>query len=89
MGILGGRADKLGNDYEYSFGVWLLLQVLLGDELSVTVEANGLDEKGVEYWVSSQNGNRCAYQCKRQNSSYGNSTISRLENENVISNAFF
>ena len=47
----GGLADKLGNRYE---GRWVATQLLrlLNEEIrSVTVEAIGDDERGVDLWI--------------------------------------
>jgi len=65
----GGLADKLGNRYE---GRWLAtkLLLLLNEKiLSVTVEAIGDDERGVDLWIVQKNGVRQAHQCKARNGS--------------------
>jgi hypothetical protein len=65
----GGRADKLGNRHE---GRWVTKQLLrlLNEEIrSVTIEAIGDDEKGIDLWVEDTNGFRQAQQCKARNSS--------------------
>ena len=80
----GGRADKLGNRYE---GLWVAKQLLelLKEELqSVTVEAIGDDEIGVDMWVVSKEGVRFAHQCKARNKSKPAWTIADLGRAGVI-----
>ena len=65
----GGLADKLGNRYE---GHWLaakLLSLLNEKILSITVEAIGDDERGVDLWIVQKNRVRQAHQCKARNGS--------------------
>jgi len=65
----GGLADKLGNRYE---GHWLatkLLSLLNEKILSITIEAIGDDERGVDLWIVQKNGVRQAHQCKARNGS--------------------
>lgn len=83
---LGGIADKLGNRYE---GRWLATQLLsLLDEkiLSVTVEAIGDDERGVDLWIVQKNGVRQAHQCKARNASKEFWDISDLAGRGVLAN---
>ena len=84
---LGGRADKLGNDYERAWVVRQLLLVLQGEAESVLWEGLGDDERGVDVWVSYSDGTRVGYQCKRQNGSVGKWQISDLRE--VLENAKF
>src|SRR5438477_511706 len=63
----GGRADKLGNRYE---GLWVantLIRLLAEEIRTVQMEALGDDERGVDLWVTNNDGWREAYQCKRKN----------------------
>lgn len=86
---LGGIADKLGNRYE---GRWLATQLLsLLDEkiLSVTVEAIGDDERGVDLWIVQKNGVRQAHQCKARNASKEYWDISDLAGRGVLTNLQF
>ena len=46
----GGRAEKLGNEYERLWGVEQLFRVLAGDAQWVRPEGRGADEKGVDLW---------------------------------------
>ncbi|RJQ38130.1 MAG: hypothetical protein C4550_07080 [Nitrospiraceae bacterium] len=85
----GGLADKLGNRYE---GRWVVLQLLsLLDEKiqSVTIEAIGDDERGVDLWVLQNNGIRQAQQCKARNSSKEYWSISDLIARGVLSQLQF
>jgi len=81
----GGRADKFGNEYERLWVVRQLLLVLQGEASSVLWEGLGDDEQGVEVWVGYSDGKQTAYQCKRQNGSKGNWSVSDLQE--VLKNA--
>ncbi len=80
----GGRADKLGNRYEGLWVVRQLLHLLAGDALDVIVEAVGDDERGVDVWVTRQNRNRDAQQCKRKNRSIGQWTVAELTQQGIL-----
>ena len=74
----GGYADKLGNRYE---GRWIARQLLflLHEQLrSVTVEAVGDDEAGVDLWIDRNDGNREAQQCKAENGTKSHWTFGDL-----------
>lgn len=83
----GGRADKLGNEYERSWGVLQLLLVVGGEATSVLPEGLGPDEKGVDIWVRQIDGKRVGYQCKRENGTKGKWSIADLARERVLENA--
>jgi len=75
----GGRADKLGNRYE---GRWLVKQLikLLDEKIqSVTVEAIGDEEKGVDIWITRKDGSRQAQQCKARNAHKESWSVSDLK----------
>ena len=81
----GGIADKLGNRYE---GRWVAKQLLrlLNEEIrSVTVEAIGNDERGVDLWIQKNNGIRQAQQCKARNGSRESWSIRDLGSRGVLS----
>lgn len=83
---LGGIADKLGNRYE---GRWLATQFLslLNEKIfSVTVEAIGDDERGVDIWIVQKNGVRQAHQCKARNGSKDHWDLGDLASRGVLSN---
>lgn len=85
----GGYADKLGNRHE---GRWIVLQLLrLLYELydSVTVEAIGDDEIGVDLWIEKSKGIREAQQCKARNSSKESWTIADLKSRGILDNMKF
>lgn len=80
----GGLADKLGNRYE---GHWVAKQLLalLNEEIhSVTIEAIGDDEQGVDLWIEDNNGFRQAQQCKARNASREYWSISDLNSRGVL-----
>ncbi len=65
----GGRADKLGNIFEYKWTVLNLLDVLFEKIEYVTIEAIGADERGVDLWIGNKDGTREGQQCKARNAS--------------------
>lgn len=85
----GGVADKLGNRHE---GRWVAKQLLrlLNEEIrSVTVEAIGDDERGVDLWILKNGGIRQAQQCKARNGSKESWSISDLRARGVLSHLQF
>jgi hypothetical protein len=85
----GGRADKLGNEFEKLWAVRHLIEVVAGAAVTVRIECVGDDEKGTEFWVVRPNGTREAHQCKRENASGGRWSVAKLEAKRIISNAKF
>jgi hypothetical protein len=81
----GGRADKLGNSYEERWLVRQYLDLLNNKTLSITVEAIGPDEEGVEFWINHFDGTREAHQCKARNGMSEFWTISNLKSRQVLS----
>ena len=82
---IGGLSDKLGNRYE---GRWLaarLLSLLNEKIFSVTIEAIGDDERGVDLWVEQKDGVRQAHQCKARNGSKENWDLGDLASRGVLS----
>lgn len=63
----GGRADKIGNQYENRFLAKLLIRLVEEQLISVIVEPLGEDGDGVEYVVETASGDRIFYQCKASN----------------------
>ena len=82
----GGLADKLGNRYEGRWIATKLLSLLNEKILSVTVEAIGGDEQGVDIWIVQKNGVRQAHQCKARNGSKGYWSIDDLASRGVLGN---
>ena len=85
----GGRADKLGNEFERLWAVWHLIELVAGRATTFRIEALGDDEKGTEFWVSRPDGTREAHQCKRENGTAGKWSVADLEAKRIISNANF
>jgi hypothetical protein len=76
--------DKLGNRYEARWVVKQLL-LLLNDEIqSVTIEAIGDEESGVDLRVVQKNGRTQAQQCKARNKSKEAWSISDLQQREVL-----
>ncbi|MCK5058383.1 MAG: hypothetical protein KAT34_17145 [Candidatus Aminicenantes bacterium] len=85
----GGRADKLGNRYE---GRWVVKQLLhlLNEEIrSVTLEAIGDDEEGVDLWLEYKSGKKEAHQCKARNESKEHWSVRDLTHRGVLANLRF
>lgn len=85
----GGRADKLGNEFERLWAVRHLIEIVAGKAVWVRIECLGDDERGTEFWVARPDGTREAHQCKRENASAGRWSVSELEAKRIISNAKF
>src|ERR1700733_14749677 len=80
----GGYSDKLGNRYE---GRWVARQLLLllhEQVRSVTVEAAGVDEAGVDLRIERKDGNREAQQCKAENGTKSHWTFADLNRRGVL-----
>ena len=81
---MGGLADKLGNRYEGRWVAKKLLDLLDEKIRSVTIEAIGDDEKGVDLWIEENNGVRRAQQCKARNKSKESWSINDLKSKGVL-----
>ncbi len=81
----GGRADKLGNQYESRWVLKQLLRLLNEDIVGVTLEAVGYDEPGVDLWVTGNDGVRQAQQCRARNKSKESWSVSDLSNRGILS----
>ena len=66
---VGGRADKFGNRYESRWVVKQLLRLLNEEIASVTIEAIGGEEEGVDLWIKNLDGSQECHQCKARNAS--------------------
>lgn len=64
---VGGRADKMGNRFEFNWTISKLLDVIEEKTKYVEVEAIGEDEQGIDLWIYNKNGNREGQQCKARN----------------------
>lgn len=80
----GGRADKLGNEYERLWVVYQMLGVLSGDVTAVTWEPAGQDAEGVDVVIDLPNGLRSLQSCKRENASRGKWTLTHLNGRGVL-----
>jgi hypothetical protein len=81
----GGYADKLGNRYEGRWVVRQLLRVLSERLRSVTCEAVGDDEHGVDLWIEHLDGVRQDQQCKIRNVSKNHWSIADLGQRGILS----
>ncbi len=82
--MIGGIADKLGNDYEALWALAEALRVLRGDAEEIRIEPFNEDAKGFEFRITSLGGDAW-HQCKRKLVS-GNWTIAALEREGILTN---
>ena len=80
----GGYAEKLGNRYEGRWVALQLLHLLKEDIRSITVEAIGDDEEGVDLWIERKDGIRQAQQCKIENSSKPDWSMADLNRRGIL-----
>ena len=80
----GGRADKLGNEYERLWVVYQLLCVLRNEVTAVTWEPAGQDAEGIDVLVGLPDGTQSHQSCKRENAGYGKWTLSHLRGRGVL-----
>lgn len=76
---IGGRADKLANEYERFWVVNLALDVLHGDAAWIYWEPAGDQGQGVELRLGLLNGQIEVHQCKKENGTTGKWPPSSLE----------
>src|SRR5262245_37058266 len=67
----GGEADKLGNRYESTWTVHLILDILSGASTAITVEPFGQDAIGIELVQVLNDGTREYHSLKRQKAGSG------------------
>jgi hypothetical protein len=80
----GGYAEKLGNRYE---GRWVVRQALrlLNEAIrSITAEAVGDDEAGVDLWIERKDGVREAQQCKVGNAENPDLSMAALNQKGIL-----
>lgn len=80
----GGRASKLGDNYERLWAVRHALMVINGRFQSLLWEPIGADENGVDLWITASNGHKIGHQLKRQNRSKEHWSIADLREEGVL-----
>ena len=80
----GGRAGKLGNNYELNWIVLKLIDIVSEKIEAIKVEAIGEEEEGVDVWVRYFNGNTEAQQCKGRNASKDYWTLSDLNSRGIL-----
>ncbi|MGG7176390.1 hypothetical protein ACQPU1_02275 [Clostridium paraputrificum] len=83
---VGGRADKSGNRYEIKCVIYQMLKLLEEKIYSVTLEALGEDEQGVDIWIDYLDGSREGQQCKGRNGSSESWTISSMKAHDIFVN---
>jgi hypothetical protein len=85
----GGRAAKPGHRHEGRRIIKNFLDVLDEHITSVTIEAPGDDEEGVDLWVIDKKGKRRAYQCKARNAGSDHWTAGDLYAKGIFKKARF
>ena len=83
----GGRADKLGNEYERLWVVYQLLRVLRNDVAAITWEPAGADGEGIDLSVELLDGAHSRQSCKRENGGHGKWTLAHLNGRGVLAAA--
>ncbi|MBE6050722.1 MAG: hypothetical protein E7214_08725 [Clostridium sp.] len=83
---VGGRADKAGNRYEIKWTVYQMLKVLEEQLYSITLEALGDDEKGVDVWIKYNDKFQEGQQCKGRDGNKNSWTISSMKAKNIFKN---
>lgn len=85
MPLPGGSTDKFGNRFEGRWTTACMVEVL--NETASSIRLEPLDTKGVEFWLRRKDKLEF-HQVKRQTSSSGSWTLSKLSNENVLQNFY-
>jgi hypothetical protein len=85
MPLPGGASDKFGNRYEGRWTTVCMAEVLNETACSIRLEPH--DVEGVEFWLR-RNDKLEFHQVKRQTSSSGYWTLSKLRNEQVLQNFY-
>jgi hypothetical protein len=80
----GGRTDKSGNKYETNYFILQLLRVVDEEISSVTIEATGDDENGIDIWITNKDGTREGQQCKGRNFNKDKWTFSSINQYNIL-----
>lgn len=83
---IGGRADKFGNRYEYNWAIIKLIELCEEKISSVTLEAIGKDEEGIDIWIENKDGTREGQQCKGRCGSDENWKFSTAKEKGIWSN---
>ena len=66
---IGGRADKYGNQFEYNWTIYKLLEVIEEKTDYIILENIGEYEEGVDLWIGNKDGSCEGQQCKGRNGS--------------------
>ena len=85
MPLSGGSTDKFGNRFEGRWTTACMVEVL--NETASSIRLEPLDAKGVEFWLRRKDKLEF-HQVKRQTSSSGYWTLSKLSNEHVLQNFY-
>lgn len=85
----GGYAEKLGNRYEGRWVVRQMLYALGGRIRTVTLEAVGDDEKGVDLWVELNDGKRDGQQCKASLGTKNHWSMADLHSKGILDHLRF
>lgn len=80
-----GMSDKQGNRFEKRWVVQQILYLLAGQIRSIKYEPVGLDEKGVDLWITRTDGQREAQQCKGEQSIRPEWSMADLDRRGILS----
>ncbi|TDE67045.1 hypothetical protein E0E02_09130, partial [Streptococcus sp. KCJ4932] len=82
----GGRADKLGNRYEFNWIVLKIIDIVAEEIDAIKIEPIGEEEHGVDIWIRYKDGKKEAQQCKGRNGSKEYWTLSDLNQKGILKN---
>ncbi|MGT2753570.1 hypothetical protein [Streptococcus ovis] len=80
----GGRADKLGNRYEFNWIVLKLIDIIAEKIEAIKIEPIGEEEQGVDVWIRYKDGHKEAQQCKGRNGSKEYWDLSDLNQKGIL-----
>lgn len=84
---VGGRSDKFGNRYEGRWVLKQLLRLVQEDIKSITLEAIGDEEEGIDLWFRNNDETQVCSQCKGRNGSKEYWTIGDLATKGIFKKA--
>lgn len=80
----GGRTDKSGNKFETNYFILQLLRVIGEEIYSVTLEATGDDENGIDIWIVNKDETKEGQQCKGRNKNKDKWTIGAIKTYKIL-----
>lgn len=81
---IGGRADKLGNKYEFNWIVLKFIDIIAEKIDAIKIEPIGPEADRVDVLVRYRNGSKEAQQCKGRNASKENWSLADLNQRGIL-----